>query len=49
MSKKKKDFVQVLAGLGIIAFSIGNTPLIPDEPIAIPLGLGLIGKGLGYF
>lgn len=46
--KKKKDWVQVAGGLGLIAFSLGNSPLIPDEPILIPLGLGLIGTGLGY-
>lgn len=45
---KKKDWVQIIAGAGIIAFSIGNTPLIPDEPLLVPLGLGLIGSGLGY-
>lgn len=46
--KKKKDFLQIAAGIGVIAFSVGNSPLIPDEPIAIPLGLGLIASGLGY-
>lgn len=44
----KKDWLQVLAGAGMIAFSIGNTPLIPDEPVLVPLGLGLIAHGLGY-
>jgi hypothetical protein len=48
MSKKEKDWVQIAAGIGIIAFSVGNTPLIPDEVVAIPLGLGLIGSGLGF-
>jgi len=46
--KKGKDWLKIGAGTAIIAFSIGNTPLIPDEPIAIPLGLGLIANGLGY-
>ena len=49
MSKKRKDWAQIVAGAGMIAFSIGNTPLIPDEPILVPLGLGLIANGLGYF
>jgi len=46
--KKKKDWLTIAAGVGLIAFSLGNTPLIPDEPILVPLGLGLIGKGFNY-
>ena len=45
---KKKDWLQIAAGAALIAFSIGNSPLIPDEPILIPFGLGLIGSGLNY-
>ena len=45
---KKINWLQVAAGAALIAFSVGNTPLIPDEPILIPMGLGLIGSGLNY-
>lgn len=45
---KKKDWLQIGAGIGLIAFSVGNTPLIPDEPLLVPLGLGLIASGLRY-
>lgn len=38
---------QAMVGAAIIAFSIGNTPIIPDEPIAIPLGLYLIADATG--
>jgi len=43
---KKHDWVSIIAGVGIIG--VGLADIIPDEPITIPLGLGLIGHGLGY-
>jgi len=46
--RKKTDWAEIIAGIGIVAFSIGNSPLIPDEPIAVPLGLGLIAHGFGF-
>lgn len=50
MSKKKKvNWIEVGIGTALIAFSVGNTPLIPDEPILVPLGAGLIGHAFGYF
>jgi len=46
---KKTNWLEIAAGAAIIAFSVGNTPLIPDEVVAVPLGLGLIGHGFHYF
>ena len=42
---KKKDWLEILAGVGIIAVTVGDTPLIPDEIIGVPLGLALILDG----
>lgn len=46
--KKGTNWLEIAAGAAIVVFSIGNSPLIPDEPIALPLGLGLIAHGFKY-
>jgi hypothetical protein len=43
---KKNDWTKVGIGAGIIL--IGLLDVLPDEPITIPLGLGLIANGLNY-
>ena len=48
MAKKKIDLLEVAAGAALIAFSVGNSPLIPDEPILIPAGIGLILDGMKW-
>ena len=39
---------EVLAGAGVIALTIGDTPLIPDEVVGVPLGVALILDGMGW-
>ena len=39
--------LQAIIGAALIAFSIGNTPLIPDEPILVPAGIFLIADSFG--
>lgn len=38
---------QALVGAALIAFSIGNSPLIPDEPVLVPAGIALIIDAFG--
>jgi len=48
MAKRtKNDWAEILAGVAIIG--VGLLDVIPDEPVTIPLGLGLIAHGFRYF
>jgi hypothetical protein len=45
---KKTDWLKVLGGALAIAVAVGDTPLIPDEPVLIPAGLVLIMDGMKW-
>lgn len=44
---KIERMIEAGIGAALIAFSVGNTPLIPDEPILVPAGALLIADAFG--